>query len=63
MYETFPYLLEVTDDYSNGRITDETFCQLLDTVILFIAEQRSGSFESAINFGNLSHEINRKMVD
>lgn len=63
MYETFPYLLEVTDDYSNGRITDETFCQLLDTVILFIAEQRSGSYESTINFGNLSHEINQRMID
>lgn len=63
MYETFPYLLEVTDDYSNGRITDETFCQLLDTVILFVAEQRSGNYTSAISFGNLSHEINRKMVD
>lgn len=63
MYETFPYLLEVTDDYLNDRITDETFCQLLDTVILFIAEQRSGNYESSINFATLSHEINLKISD
>ncbi|MBR1943071.1 hypothetical protein IJ843_04995 [bacterium] len=61
MYETFPYLLEVTEDYSNGRITPETFCELLDTVILFVAEQRSGNFESMINFANLSHEINKRI--
>lgn len=61
MYETFPYLLEVTDDYENKRITAETFCQLLDNVILFIAEQRSGNYKSMINFANLSHEINLKM--
>lgn len=62
MYETFPYLLEVTDDYENGRITEETFCQLLDTVILFVAEQKSGDFESIINFATLSHEINTRIV-
>ena len=61
MYETFPYLLEVTDDYENKRITAETFCQLLDNVILFIAEQRSGNYESIINFANLGHEINLRM--
>lgn len=61
MYETFPYLLEVTDDYENKRITAETFCQLLDSVILFIAEQRNGSYKSMINFANLSHEINLRM--
>ncbi|MBR2525923.1 hypothetical protein IKE67_05615 [bacterium] len=61
MYETFPYLLEVTEDYENKRITSETFCQLLDNVILFIAEQRSGNYESIINFANLSQEINLKM--
>lgn len=61
MYETFPYLLEVTEDYENNRITAETFCQLLDNVILFIAEQRSGGFESIINFANLSREITLRM--
>lgn len=61
LYETFPYILEVTDDYENKLITAETFCQLLDTVILFIAEQKSGGFKSTINFGNLSHEINCRM--
>lgn len=61
MYETFPYLLEVTDDYFNGRITDETLRQLLDTVILFVAEQKSGNNDNLINFGNLSHEINRRI--
>lgn len=62
MYETFPYLLEVTDDYENERITEETLCQLLDTVILFVAEQKTGNFESMINFANLSHEINMRIV-
>ncbi|MBR1680611.1 hypothetical protein IJ707_02350 [bacterium] len=62
MYETFPYLLEVTDDYLNKRITEETLSQLLDTLILFVAEQKSGNFESMVNFANLSHEINRRIT-
>ena len=61
MYETFPYLLEVTEDYENGTLSADSFCQLLDNVILFIAEQRSGNFENMINFANLSSEINKKM--
>jgi hypothetical protein len=63
MYQTFPYLLEVTDDYVNERITSETFCELLDTLILFVAEQQSGGLQSIIDFGNLSHEINHRIMD
>ncbi len=62
MYETFPYLLEVTDDYMNERITGETFIQLLDTVILFVSEQQNGTINSTINFANLSHEINKRIM-
>lgn len=61
MQETYPYLLEVLDDIENGRLTDETFIQLLNTVISFIKEQRTGNFSSTINFANLSHEINQRI--
>lgn len=61
MQETYPYLLEVLDDVENGRLTDETFVQLLNTVIAFIKEQRNGNFTSTINFANLSHEINQRI--
>ena len=61
MFETYPYLLEVLDDVENGRLTEETFIQLLNTVISFINEQRNGNFTSSINFANLSHEINQRI--
>ena len=61
MQETYPYLLEVLDDVENNRLTEETFVQLLDTVIAFINEQRSGNFTSDIDFANLSHEINQRI--
>ena len=61
MQETYPYLLEVLDDVENGRLTDETFVQLLNTVIAFIKEQRNGNFTSTISFANLSHEINQRI--
>lgn len=61
MYETFPYLLEVMEDYESDRITTETFSEILNNLILFIAEQRSGNFESIINFAGLSQEINRRI--
>lgn len=63
LYETFPYLLETTEDYVSGRITEETFCQLLDTVIAFMIEQKRMNSEYHINFGNLSNEINYKLMN
>lgn len=53
MYITFPYLLEITDEYMNKKMPEETYCKMLDNVILFVAEQRSGNFESIINYANL----------
>ena len=61
MQETYPYLLEVLDDVESGRLTEETLIQLLNTVIAFINEQRSGNFSSTIDFANLSHEINQRI--
>ena len=61
MYETFPYLLEVMDDYETGRISPKTFTDLLNNVILFIAEQRSGNIQSNINFASLSGEIAKRI--
>ena len=53
MYVTFPYLLEITDEYLNDKMPEETYCKMLDNVILFVAEQRSGNFENIINYTNL----------
>lgn len=61
MHETYPYLLEVLDDYKAGRLTEETLIELLTTVIKFIEEQRQGHFTSTIDFANLSHEINQRL--
>ena len=61
MYETFPYLLEVMDDYENKRISPETLFELLNNVILFIAEQRSGNIQNNINFAYLSRENTKRM--
>ena len=61
MHETYPYLLEVIEDYSNGNITEETLIQLLHTVINFIEEQRNKDFVSTIDFEKLSQEINQRI--
>ena len=61
MQETYPYLLEVLDDVEDRRLTEDTFIQLLNTVIEFIKEQRSNDFVSSVNFANLSHEINQRI--
>lgn len=61
MHETYPYILEVIEDYSNGNITQETIVQLLNTVINFIEEQRNNNFISTINFAKLSQEINQRI--
>lgn len=61
MHETYPYLLEVLEDYTNGTITEETLIQLLKTVINFINEQRNNNFVSTINFAKLSQEINQRI--
>ena len=53
MYITFPYLLEITDEYMNNNMTEENYCKMLDNVILFVVEQRSGNLESIINYANL----------
>ena len=63
MYETFPYLLEIFDDYLSNRITGETLSELLNNIISFVTEQHSGEIESVINFALLSKEINYRMQD
>ncbi len=58
MYITFPYLLEITDEYMNKKMSEKTYCEMLDNVILFVAEQRSGNYESIINYANLQNNSN-----
>jgi len=61
MKETYPYLLEVVDDYEENRITDETIIELLNMVITFLQQKQTGMLDRIINFGNLSQEINKRM--
>lgn len=57
MQETYPYLLEVLDDVESGRLTEETLIQLLNTVIAFINEQRSGNFQAQSTLQTLATKL------
>lgn len=63
--ETYTYLLEVVYDYKNNLITLETICRLLETLILFVEQQRAGILDKimSFNFGRLSSEINKNISE
>lgn len=63
--ETYTYLLEVVYDYRNGLITLETMRKLLETLVLFVQQQKSGVFEKimSFDFGRLSSKINKNISE
>lgn len=64
--ETYTYLLEVIYDYRNNLITYETICRLLETLIIFVQQQKSGMLDriaSSFNFGKLSSDINKNISE
>lgn len=60
--ESYPYLMEVFEDYEYARINTDMLIEILNTVILFINHQDDEKINSIVkNFNQLSDEINKML--
>lgn len=61
--DTYPYLMEVFEDYDFAHISRHMLIDILDMIIMFV-EQRNNKEESAfsVNFASLSKDINRMLL-
>lgn len=61
--DTYPYLMEVFEDYDFAHISRHMLIDILDMIIMFV-EQRNNSQENsfAVNFASLSKDINRMLL-
>lgn len=61
--DTYPYLMEVFEDYDFAHINKHMLVDILDTIIMFV-EQRYNNGENSlsVNFASLSKDINRMLL-
>lgn len=61
--DTYPYLMEVFEDYDFAHINKHMLLDILDMVIVFV-EQRHNEVETSlsVNFASLSKDINRMLL-
>lgn len=61
--DSYPFLMEVFEDYENANINRTMFLEILDTVINFIEARNSAKpSQVALSFAGLSTEINKMLV-
>ncbi len=61
--DTYPYLMEVFEDYDFAHINKHMLLDILDTVITFVDQrEKCPSSPIAVNFAALSKDINRMLV-
>ncbi|HNW26087.1 MAG TPA: DUF262 domain-containing protein [Candidatus Gastranaerophilaceae bacterium] len=60
--DTYPYLMEVLDDFENQCIKKEMFLEILMMVNGFVTNRRENPTEDKINFASLSREINKTLA-
>lgn len=60
-YDTYPYLMEVLDDFNNSHIEKSAFLDILLMMNSFI-ESREGNGEMNMNFASLSMELNKRLA-
>lgn len=62
-YDTYPYLMEVFEDYEFAHINKHMLLEILNTIILFIQKRNENSNNKfAINFASLSKDINKMLA-
>lgn len=62
-YDTYPYLMEVFEDYEYAHINKHILLEILDTVILFINKRNKNSNDlMSVNFASLSKDINKMLA-
>lgn len=61
MHETYPYLLELMEDYTENRVTDEMLIEILRTIIDYVNEKTENKSNDIFSFANLSYEINQRI--
>lgn len=61
--DTYPYLMEVFEDYEYAHINKHILLEILDTVILFVQNRtKSLDNQDPINFASLSKDLNKMLV-
>lgn len=61
--DSYPYLMEVMDDLENGHINKEVFSDILTMINSFVKNRQENPLsEVAIDFNNLSKELNKMLV-
>lgn len=62
-YDTYPYLMEVFEDYEYAHINKHILLEILDMVILFVNKRESKSNDAiGVNFASLSKDINKMLA-
>jgi len=61
--DSYPYLMEVLDDFENNLIDREVFLNILSEINSFIHKRNEGSQHSSIvSFASLSSELNKMLA-
>ena len=60
-HDTYSYLMEVLDDYSNKRINRSVFLDILDMINSIISRRNDGD-DMRIDFATLSKELNKMLI-
>jgi len=61
--DSYPYLMEVLDDFENNLIDREVFLNILSTINAFILKRNEdGPQDSLISFASLSGELNKMLA-
>jgi len=62
-HDSYPYLMEVLDDFENHLIEREAFLNLLNTINSFIIKRNEdGQSDATISFASLSGELNKMLA-
>ncbi len=62
-YDSYPFLMEVFEDYEFAHINKAMLLEILDTVLHFIDERNSKKpSQIALTFAGLSNEINKMLI-
>lgn len=59
---TYPYLMEVLDDFENQRMSKQNFIEILTTINIFLQSKLENDSEVGFNFATLSDEINKLIL-
>lgn len=62
-YDSYPYLMEVVDDFESGHLNTPVFLEILRMINTFIINRRDNPDSGEnIDFSNLSQELNKNLV-